>query len=259
MGGGDTHAGAVGCVNYLNARPLIEGLETHRPVLFDAPSGLRAALVDGRVDAALCPVVDAVESPAPLSIIPSGAIGCADETLTVRLFARRPVAELEQIAVDPDSRTSVALLRVLLAERFGRRPALVPLAGRSPEPEALLLIGDKVVTDPPGPAHRYGWDLGRAWRETTGLPFVFAAWMRRADVDPGDLPELLDSTRRRNADRRAAIAEKWAAHHGWPLELARRYLGSILRYELDDAARAGLDRFLELARRHDAVRPPPAG
>ncbi|NJL30982.1 MAG: hypothetical protein HC898_04785, partial [Phycisphaerales bacterium] len=99
---------------------------------------------------------------------------------------------------------------MLLAKLHQNQPQLMDLpagshaqllAGSAP-PQAMLLIGDKVVTHRPDP-QRYPFDvdLGQAWHQLTGLPFVFATWLARADAVLGDLPRLLDAQRRLNENR----------------------------------------------------------
>jgi chorismate dehydratase len=244
----------VGCVGFLNAGPLIDGLEGVS-VRFDVPSRLTERLLRGETTVALCPVIDYHRSATPLELVPSGSIACAGPTLTVRLFSRRPLERLRSVHVDGDSHTSVALLRVLLAERLGRVPTLRPLdPARDAEAEAVLLIGDKVVTNPP-PAGRFPhqWDLGRMWAELTGLPFPFAMWMTRQGTELGDLPERLARTRRRNQHRIAALARAWAPHHGWSAAQAETYLGRMLRHDAGPDVRGGMERFAALAERHGVI------
>lgn len=230
----------VAAVSFLNARPLIEGLERERGVrlITDVPSRLLEILSEGRAAVALCPVVDYQLSPTELAIVPAGAIGSDGPTLTVRVFSRSPMNRVSRIHTDGDSHTSVALLTVVFDALYGRRPVLRGLDGSDANgtddpPEAVLLIGDKVIRDEPDPSrYPYQLDLGAAWKQITGLPFVFACWMARADRDLGDLPEIL--ARRREANRRRIedIVATHAAASGWPRDLAAEYLGAVLRYEL---------------------------
>lgn len=228
----------IGTVSFLNARPLVDDLERGDGIVLaaDVPSRLLAALEAGRTAVAMCPVIDYQASEAELVVVPAGAIGSDGETLTVRLFSRRPIPEVESVAVDEDSHTSVALLEVVLDGLFGRRPRLEPLGravARARPPEAQLLIGDKVVSaEPPRSLYPHQLDLGRAWKELTGLPFVFATWMARADAELADIPDLLAGTRRRNSTRIADIVRRHHAAAGWPEALAHRYLGELLRYEI---------------------------
>lgn len=225
-------------MSFLNARPLVDRLEREESVTLEArvPSRLLAALEGGRTAVAMCPVIDFQRSAVDLVVVPAGGIGSDGETLTVRLFSRRPIASVDSIAVDEDSHTSVALLQVVLDGLYGRRPAIEPLSramARPAPPEAQLLIGDKVVTaEPPSRLYPHQLDLGSAWKELTGLPFVFAVWMARADRELGRLPDLLTRTRRRNAARIGEIVDQYHAAAGWPAALARRYLGELLRYEI---------------------------
>jgi chorismate dehydratase len=245
----------VGAVSYLNARPLIEGLQTRPGVslVTDVPSGLLRRLVEGEVDLALCPVIDFQRSTAPLRVIPAGGIGSDGPTLTVRLFSRRPISELEEIAVDSDSHTSIALLQVVLRHLLGRVPRLLSFDARTDIPsdhEAALLIGDKVVTADPGKeAYPFQLDLGGAWREMTGLPFVFAVWMARAGASLGSLPEVLEEQLTANLARVPEIASKCGPVSGWPVQLAERYLGEILQYRIGERELQAIQLFWDHCRR----------
>lgn len=256
----------IGCVSYLNAKPLIDGLDglPDPQVRFDVPSKLLEELLSGGVDMALCPVIDYFRSSVPLEIVCVGGIGCRGATLTVRLFSRVPLDQIKTIHVDSDSHTSVALLRVLLAERLALRPRIVdfdahhaapaPIAGAGANPaapyEAMLLIGDKVVTDAPAPElYPHQIDLGESWHALTGLPFVFAVWMTRAGTELGDLPARLDAQRQLNAGRLDEIVARHAAPRGWPAPLARHYLGTLLRYNVGEEELDAIRRFAESAYR----------
>lgn len=234
-------------VSYLNARPLIDGLEseTDIEVIRQVPSRLLETLETGRAGIALCPVIDFQRSAKPLEIVPAGAIGCDGPALTVKLFATRPLGEVDEIAVDGESHTSVALVGIVMRELYGRAPILRPLGVTGDAaPPALLLIGDKVVTAPPDrEIYPHELDLGSAWREISGRPFVFAAWMTGVGVDLGDLPGRLDRVRTANHERLAEIATRHAAASGWPENLAFEYLSRNLRYELGAPELAGIEEF----------------
>ena len=179
----------IASVSYLNARPLIYGIdgESDRKLLLEVPAKLIELLRDNLADVALLPVVD-YQRMDGLCIVPAGGIGCDGETLTVRIFSQSPINEIRTLACDIESHTSVALARIVLAEHFGIRPEFVELSRASQQPGAArLLIGDKVVCEEPvGFDHQL--DLGAAWKKMTGLPFVFATWMTLAGTDLGDLP-----------------------------------------------------------------------
>lgn len=235
-------------MSYLNAKPLIDGIEQDAPgsvVRFDVPSGLLADLERGEVDVALCPVIDYFRSAAPLAILPVGGIGCDGPTLTVRIYSQVPLEQVEAIHADTDSHTSVALMRVLMRWRLGRDVTIRDFDARQGDrPPTMLLIGDKVVTDSPA-AVRYPHqlDLGEAWKEATGLPFVFAVWMCRAESEVDALSARLEACRGRNALRIPELVRRHAPRHGWPLDLAERYLGELLRYEVGSRQLEAMTRF----------------
>src|SRR5256885_4397023 len=186
----------IGSVSYLNAKPLIYGLDEadDLDLQLDVPSRLVAGLRDARFDLALLPVID-YQRLENLCLVPSGGIGCDGSTLTVRIFSKKPIEQIKTLACDTDSHTSVALAKVIFGERYGRQPEFVDLVHGDDRPvDARLLIGDKVVCEePPGFDHQI--DLGHAWKELTGMPFVFAIWTARKGVDLGDLPERLARAR----------------------------------------------------------------
>lgn len=222
----------IGCVSYLNATPLIDGLDAK--VQVDVPARLLAALQRQEVDLALCPVIDYFRGTPPLTLVPVGGICCEGPTLTVRLFSKVPIPHISAVHTDSDSHTSAALLRVLLDRLHGLRPRFTQWKADSrSSPQAMLLIGDKVVTaSPKAIEYPHQLDLGDAWKQLTGLPFVFATWMAAVDTDLGDLPGRLAALRERNVGRIADIVETHAPAHGWPTDLAEQYLGHILRYRV---------------------------
>src|SRR5687767_1213254 len=118
----------LGSVSYLNAKPLIFGLESSPDLslILDVPSKLLPGLRDQRFDIALLPVID-YQRLDNLKIVPAGGIGCDGPTLTVRIFSRCPIGKIKTLACDTDSHTSVALARIILGEQFGIRPQLVDL------------------------------------------------------------------------------------------------------------------------------------
>tara|TARA_Y100001954_G_scaffold229233_1_gene274903 strand:- start:484 stop:1299 length:816 start_codon:yes stop_codon:yes gene_type:complete len=233
------HDHRVGCVSYLNAKPLIAGLTTAHPsvhVRYDVPSHLLADLLADEVDVALCPIADYYNSPTPLKIIPAGGICSEDHTLTVCLFSRTPIEDLKQIHADTDSHTSVNLLRVIMAKQYLQTVEIIPYNTRkkdAPGPNAMLLIGDKVVTESPKAVeYPFQLDLGQAWNRMTGLPFMFATWLAKEDAELGDLPRWLADNLQHNMDRCDALVTEFASRHGWPDSLAHEYLTKNLHYEV---------------------------
>ena len=251
----------VGHVRYLNAWPLVEGLDslaglTRVPL---PPAELADALITDRVDVALVSSADLVRSPKPLAVLGAGMIGSSGPVKTVRLFSKVPLDQIQTIHADTESHTSVALCRTMVARATGSPPHIDPFdasasAGddRASEdwPEALLLIGDKVITNPPpSGVYTQDADLGALWTQATGTPMVYAVWAclaeraREAWVPAAEA--LLSRQRLHNATRLSLIARAHAHDHGWETALAQQYYNDHVRYDLDAAARAGLRTFLD--------------
>lgn len=242
-------------VRYLNTAPLIEGLGKVRGLELRtaAPAAIGALVAKGDADVGLASVIDAITIHPALAMIPAGMIGCDGPTRTVRVFSRVPFAEVRRLHADSESHTSIALARVILARCFGATPEVeefpaceIGRGGRLPD--TILLIGDKVVTAaPPADDYPYRLDLGEEWKALTGLPFVYAIWMCRAELtdDPriSAAAGLLDRQRRRNAARLDWIVSRSAPAHGWNVPEAAQYLGSLLRYTVGEREREGIARF----------------
>lgn len=271
----------IACVEYLNTAALVEGLSKLDclTLIPSVPARIAGMVRDGSADIGLCSIVDAVDAAAPLALLPAGMIGCDGLTHTVRIFSSTPLDRVRVLHADTESHTSVVLCRVVLKKKFGVEASVVDFdaregvevgagaparGGQAPRarsdepragagaPETLLLIGDKVVTCAPEHAlYPHELDLGGAWKELTGLPFVYAAWMCRG-AEAGDErialgALLLDRQRRRNALRLDWIAEVRGPEHRWPADLARTYLRGHLRYEVGDRERQAAERFLSEA------------
>jgi chorismate dehydratase len=267
-------AQALGCVSFLNSKPLIDAL-VHGPlgaaaaVHFAVPSQLLPLIESGTVATALMSVVDYQLAREDLLLIPAGMIGCDGHTFTVRIFSRVPPNQITALHGDTDSHTSVLLGQLILRERYGVAVPMVPLHAREgihlggatggatrAEPEAILLIGDKVVNAcPSAETYPYQLDLGDEWKQLTGLPFVFAMWMMRRDValrDPAaarEVATLLARARELGTQRTGHLLDRYAGEKGWPRDLARQYFTEYLRYEVTPRAREGLALFFEKAAR----------
>jgi chorismate dehydratase len=242
----------VGAVNYLNTRPLVYGLERfapHAELVLDYPSRLADDLAGGRLDVALIPSIEFFRDPT-YTIVSDACIACRGPVLSVKLFSRRPIEEIRTLALDEGSRTSIALVRILLNERFGVRPELKALpveasladAGE----DAVLLIGDRAIHSP-GASFRVVWDLGDEWCRWAELPFVFAMWVARAGADLDGLDAALALAR----DAGLAHLEEIAAREAAPLGLSRpqclSYLRDHLHFYLGQREQRGLELFYRKA------------
>jgi chorismate dehydratase len=244
----------IASVSYLNSKPLIYGLDGAPGIelTLDVPARLIDGLVEGRSDVALLPTID-YQRHDGLLIVPSGGIGCDGPTLTVRIFSKRPISETRMLACDTESHTSVALARIIFAEHFGIHPEFTDLNRSSAQ--TRLLIGDKVVCEEPE-GFDYQLDLGQAWKEMTGMPFVFAVWVARAGTVLGHLPHRLEEAKRNGLAHVDELVQRYAVPRGWPADLARQYMTSNLKYDIGEPQIRAIERFHELAARHGLIASP---
>jgi chorismate dehydratase len=238
----------LGSVPYANARPLLEGLdgEPNVRLLLEPPAPLAARLASGELDAALVPSVEWMRHPA-WALVPTGAITSLGEVASVCLFLRGDrLAARPRILLDRSSRTSVALLRVLLRGPLERPDATFEECAPSVLPgeadaDGVLLIGDPALTLDRSGLHVI--DLGAAWTTWTGLPFVWAVWAARDAAAATEVAPLLRRARTRGEENLSAIVWREAGRLGLQERVMGRYLSRHIRYELGEAEHQGLDRF----------------
>lgn len=248
----------VGAVNYLNTKPLIYGFEQLVPgaeLILDLPSRLADRLAAGDLDVALIPSIEFFQNP-QYTIVSNACIGCRGPVLSVKLFSRVDPAAIQTLALDEGSRTSVALVRILLAERFGIEPALQPLPIGAPpfenDIDAVLLIGDRAIHSPIARFHQV-WDLGDEWNRWSQLPFVFAVWTARAGADLQGVEAALSSARDQGVAHLDEIASREAASLGLTQPECLSYLRDNLYFYLGPRELRGLALFHQLAARQGLV------
>ena len=248
----------IGAVVYANARPLVRCLGEFVPeadIVCDVPSRLADGVAAGSLDVALIPSIEHFRIPGT-TIVSDACIACEGPVRSVRLFSRVRLDAIASLALDEGSRTSAAMVRIMLAERFDVRPSLQPLPiGASADRlavDAVLLIGDRGIQPPSGRFPRM-WDLGEEWTRWTGLPFVFAMWVARADVDLDDLDRRLAEARDRGTTELAAIAREDAPSLGISEAECLAWLRDNLVFRLGPRQCLGLERFRELAVAHGLV------
>jgi chorismate dehydratase len=251
----------IGAVSYLNTKPLVYGLAELAPqheVVFDLPSRLADDLAAGRLDVALIPSVEFFRGQG-YQIVSDACIGCRGPVRSVKLFSRVPMERIGTLALDEGSRTSVALVRILLQERFGISPKLLPLpieaSAESVAADAILMIGDRAMHAPRG-QFVAEWDLGDVWCRWAELPFVFAMWVAgqepgaRGQGSEGELAELavvLSRARDLGVANLEEIAEREHRAVGISYEECLVYLRDHLHFYLADRELAGLRLFYERA------------
>lgn len=244
----------VGAVNYLNTKPLVYGLAAAAPQIelsYDLPSRLADDLAAGELDVALIPSVEAFQDPG-YAIVSDACIGCRGPVLSVKLFSRVPAAKIRTLALDEGSRTSAALVRILLHERYGLSPELEPLPIEATlsatAADAVLLIGDRAMHLPAG-SFAEVWDLGDEWNRWSETNFVFAMWTARAGVDTGALESALQTARDAGVANLPEIAAREAAAIGISPQRCLEYLRDNLYFHLGPRERAGLELFYRHAKR----------
>jgi chorismate dehydratase len=224
---------------------------------YTVPSACAAALAANHADIGIIPAFTYAEIP-DLSIIPDIAIAAKDRVRSILLVSPKDIRDVQTVAADTSSRTSVALLQVLFSKFLGGPRELRPCAPNLREMlrghDAALLIGDAALQVPEDAGYRI-YDLARLWREFTGCAFVFAFWAVRNDSlerKPAglDLTGVFQQSRNRGLQPAsiASIAEEWSPRLGIGRDVIREYLTENIHYYLDAESCAGLQRFFELSR-----------
>ena len=180
----------VGAVSYLNAKPLVYGFEKGMMkdeliLSFEYPSKIASQLINDEIDIGLVPVA-ALQELKDFYLVSDFCIGADHEVSSVCLFSDVPLNEIENVLLDYQSRTSVLLLQILLKEHWKHSPKLIVaesgyeslIEGNT----AGLVIGDRAFIQ--RKKSKYSYDLAAAWKELTGLPFVFATWVSNKLLDP---------------------------------------------------------------------------
>ncbi len=244
----------IGAVSYLNTKPLVYGLRERLTnhadgclgeLTYNLPSRLADNLRSGLLDVALIPSIEFLREP-NYRIISNAVIACRGPVWSVRLLSRVPISQIKRLALDEGSRTSAAMVQVLLWEIHGIKPELIALEmeqePEAVEADAILVIGDRAMHPAPSSYHEI-WDLGDRWCRWTELPFVFAMWVARDGVDVGDLAKILEASRDDGLNALEYISSLHAASHGFTNEELHRYFSENLHYKMEAAERTALDEF----------------
>jgi chorismate dehydratase len=224
----------VGSVPYLNAKPLTRCIAS--PVTLLEPSRLAADLRAGHLEAALVPLMEVLEAPAGLYRVVNGvAIGTRRTVYSVYLNYTGALGNIQTVALDPASKTSVELTRLVL-EKFHR---LKPRYVTPDEPaDAQLLIGDPAILHRQANPDQKYLDLGEAWREQTQLPFVFAVWALRLPL----WQSFWTAQKLRQAGRTGVANANFIAKNVFE----RKYLNEHLCYDLGEPQKQAIEKFAAL-------------
>jgi chorismate dehydratase len=238
----------IGCVKYLNARPLIHGWPG--AIIFNHPAALSAQLQQRDLDLALVSSFEFLRNPI-YRVIEGISVCCDGPVYSVVLAHGGEISDIEEIGLDPASVTSAALLRVLLAE-LSLQPRLSPVSnGEVNSVQAKLLIGDQAIRFRNEHPELNFWDLGEAWQKTTNLPFVFALWLVRPEVT--DTQKIADRLRRLRDVNLSRLDQIIADEREFDGEFCRRYFLDHLRFSFGEREKEGLRTFAELCAKHGLI------
>lgn len=254
-------------IEFLNARPLWWGLvhgeagrDTHE---FTSPARCADMIAGGGADLGLIPAVELARIPDVVAV-PGLCIASRSEVRSVLLFSRVPFDEIRSVALDPSSRTSVALARILLAERLGEEryrslrfdPIESSRADALDGHDAAVIIGDPALQlTREGLVHAFRYDLASEWTAMFDEPFVFAVWAGRGDLvsRESDIVSRLERSLDYGLARLDTIARAASAELGLPVDELLDYFHHALHYRMGEGERAALSRFHILAARWGLV------
>ena len=254
----------IGIVDYLNSWPLAWGflcgrLEAGFVVSYHPPARVAEMLAAGDLDVGLIPSIEVQRIPG-LSVVPGLCVAATHEVRSVLLVSEMPFAKVRTVALDENSRTSAALVRIVLADGYGvfaqtseRAPRLEEMLG---EADAALVIGDPALHVD---RRRYRiLDLAAEWRRLTGRPFVFAVWAVGEGVPGEAVTAALSASLRIGFEQMQLIIDRAVEDLGLAREVVERYLTRHLRFVLGEDELGGLQEFYRRAHAHGAIGVPAA-
>ncbi len=235
----------LGLISYLNTAPFRFGLKRlgHAPWTEALPSRMLPLVQSGEVEAAIMPAFDVLSHP-ELVALPGTGLAIAGIAYSVKLFHRVPLRFAETVALDTSSHTSAALTRIVL-DHHGAHPKFVDAAPDLQQmlasADVALLIGDPCLQA--DASDLLVTDLGEEWHRITGLPFVFALWGARPEVDGARLSAMLKEAVEIGLANLEEVAQEEAGRAGLAPEDIVQYLRDYMRYHLDEPILAGLERY----------------
>jgi chorismate dehydratase len=250
----------VGRIGYINCYPVYGAIDRgvvtcEAALVTGTPAELNDLLRVGELDVSVVSAVEYARQAAQYVLLPHLAISCDGPVRSVALFSLKPVTELtgSTILLSASSRTSVALLELLCQDVWRVQPRWVEARAEAPDlaalsslpHDAVLVIGDAALVLAAQGRYPYRYDLGEAWKEWTGLPFVFAVWAARRTVPVRDVEkvhEALLGSRDWGLAHLDDLAADASRQTGVPLASCRDYLGG-LDYALSPRHIEGLTSF----------------
>lgn len=237
----------VAAVSYLNTKPLLYGIERSDvrkdiELVVDYPAQLARALQDGVIDMALLPVA-AIPGISGARIVSDYGIAADGHVASVCIFSHVPIEKIESVYLDYQSRTSVRLAKLLLEKHWKKEVEYKQAPENYIEyingSQAGVIIGDRALKQLNN--FEYIYDLAACWKDFTGLPFVFAAWVANKELPEGFVKAFNEA----NALGLQHIDEIVAANP-FPYYDLKKYYTEDIHYKLDEEKKKGLNKFLEL-------------
>ncbi len=235
----------VAAVSYLNTKPLIYGFEEGMmmediELVTDFPASIADMLINDEVDISLVPVAT-IPALKEHHIITDYCIGTNGEVASVCLFSDVPINEIKSILLDYQSRSSVGLLKILIKDFWKINVEFLSSAegyeNKISGATAGLVIGDRAFIQ--RKKRKYIYDLGSAWKEMTGLPFVFAAWIANKKLSEAFITNFNAAT----SEGFKHLPEIIGANPHPNYDLKKYYTENI-SFNLDDEKRKGLEEYL---------------
>jgi len=245
----------VCAVSYLNTSPLVWGMlhgdeRGAFDLTFRVPSECARAVAAGEADIGIIPAIELNRH--DYGRVRGLGIASRGPVRSILLVSSKPFSEIETLAGDTSSRTSVALARVILARRYGAQPRVIrrppDLVRMLEDADAALIIGDPALHLDPARLGDHVLDLGAEWTALTGLPMVFALWAGRKEAITPEVEAIFQASYAFGRGHLDDIIRVEAAQRGIRPELARDYLTRHIICELRAAEYQGLELFLEYAR-----------
>lgn len=236
-------------VGYYNTLPFLFGLKQNKDfnLILDVPSKCIEYYSNGEADIALVPVATLLGR-SDFNIITDFCIGCNGSVRTVCLFSNTEITSVKKIYLDKDSRTSQNLVKILCDRHWKIKPQFVECEVRGlgaenlTQGDAVLMIGDKVFGKEE--EFEYSFDLGIEWKKLTGLPFAFAVWIAKKEVDQS-IVEKLNYTISIGLDNLELVLEKYSDLVG-EIDL-EEYFSEYIDFSFDDDKKKALELFFEYA------------
>ena len=238
----------IGAVSYLNTRPLLLGIEQESflnsiDLVKSYPANIAQDLLSGQIDIGLVPVAILPQLSDP-HIVSNYVIGANGAVASVALFSEVPIDEIKSIYLDYQSRTSVQLLKILLSQFWKKEVEFISATegyiAQISGTKAGVIIGDRALENLS--KYPYVYDLSLAWKQHTGLPFVFAAWVANQPIPAAFMAAFDTANGYGLAHLDEVIALIPAQEQVYDLH---KYYTENISYVYDEEMKQGLERFLE--------------